>query len=151
MIYPVITLYQPWATWIMRKWKTIETRTHNRFSCLRNRTILIHAGKKTDELAAQNPYLTVGQILFNPDEMINGYILGSAYVKDFRILDPQDSKNALIDCSSVKRYGLFLDHVITFDDPIPENGEQGIWYYNLEGRHKDDKPINRDQLNLNLI
>lgn len=51
MIYPVITLYQPWATWIMRGWKTIETRTHNRFACLDHKTILIHAGKITDLFA----------------------------------------------------------------------------------------------------
>src|SRR5690242_4550408 len=81
-ILPVITLYQPWATWIMREWKTIETRTHARFACLLHKTILIHAGQKTDDshLTVQNPYLTREQIIFNPDEVINGAILGSVYV-----------------------------------------------------------------------
>lgn len=76
-IYPVITLYQPWATWIMRRWKTIETRTHNRFVKLLGKSVLIHAGQQTDATAAWNPYLTEEEILFNPDEVINGAILGS--------------------------------------------------------------------------
>lgn len=82
-IYPVITLYQPWATWIVRGWKTIETRTHNKFACLIGKTILIHAGQKTDASAINNPYLTKEQLLYNPDEVINGYILCSTHVKSF--------------------------------------------------------------------
>lgn len=50
-IYPVITLYQPWATWIMRELKTIESRTHARFNSLLYKTILIHAGQTTDKTA----------------------------------------------------------------------------------------------------
>src|SRR5689334_13020773 len=87
MIYPVITLYQPWATWIMRGWKTIETRTHNKFSRLEGKRILIHAGLTTDADAINNPYLTKQQLSFNPDEMINGVILGSVFVNDFRRLN----------------------------------------------------------------
>lgn len=77
MIYPSITLTQPWATWIIRGWKTIETRTHNRFACLDKKTILIHAGMTTDKSAANNPYLTKDQLMYNPDEMVNGFILGN--------------------------------------------------------------------------
>lgn len=29
-----ISMWQPWAWWVMRGWKTIETRTHNRFKGL---------------------------------------------------------------------------------------------------------------------
>jgi hypothetical protein len=141
-IMPVITLYQPWATWIMREWKTIETRTHNRFSSLVNKTILIHAGQKTDdsELVLLNPYLTDEQLAFDPDEVVNGVILGSAFVKDFMELSDRDSKGALIDCGTVKRFGLFLDHVNRFEKPIPVKGEMGIWYYNLDKMEKVKKP-----------
>lgn len=139
MTYPVITLYQPWATWIMRGWKTIETRTHNRFACLDHKTILIHAGQKTDTGAINNPYLTKEQILFNPDEIVNGFILGSAFVQYLGCLDPMDSVNALIECQTL-RYGLLLSNIDVFANPIPVKGEMGIWYYDLQNKTKAIKP-----------
>lgn len=135
-IFPVITLYQPWATWIMRGWKTIETRTHNKFSCLKDQIILIHAGQTTDESAIRNVYLTKEQLLFNPDEVVNGYILGAVHVSDFALLNDSHSKASLIDCGSIKRYGLFLTNIQKFDDPIKESGSMGIWYYDLKNRKK---------------
>lgn len=110
-IFPVITLYQPWATWIMREWKLIETRTHNRFASLVHRTVLIHAGQRTDDSEAviKNPFLTHEQIISNPDEVINGAILGSVYVDACGLLcgDDYENKAALIECKN--RYGLFLE------------------------------------------
>jgi len=105
MIYPVITLYQPWATWIMREWKTIETRTHNRFKSLNGKRILIHAGKKTDKSALSNSFLTKEQIAHRPLEMINGYILGSAFVKEVKKLSIYHGVDALIECET-DRWGL---------------------------------------------
>jgi hypothetical protein len=140
-ILPVITLYQPWATWIMRGWKTIETRTHNRFACLKNKEILIHAGQTTDAKAIHNPYLTQEQLLYNPDEVINRFILGSAFVKDFRLLTSQDASEALIECET-KRWGLFLEKITIWDYAIPEKGEMGIWYYDVENLCKVKKPTN---------
>lgn len=138
LIYPVITLYQPWATWIMREWKTIETRTHDRFKSLKGRHVLIHSGKTTDAQAAINPYLTREQILQAPSEMVNGFILGLVFVDNFRELLPADSKAALIECNT-KRFGLELSHVQKFNTPIPEKGEMGIWYYDLENKIKVKK------------
>ena len=146
-IYPVITLYQPWATWIMREWKTIETRTHKRFACLKNKTILIHAGQKTDAAAINNPYLTKAQLLQNPDEMVNGYILGSAFVSEFSKLSEADSEKSLIECITV-RYGLHLVQVEKFEVPIPVKGEMGIWYYDLSKREKVKKSDSKAQTTL---
>jgi hypothetical protein len=141
MILPVITLYQPWGTWVMRRWKPIETRTHDRFKSLKGKTILIHAGMKTDDcdLTIKNPYLTWEQIIKDPDEIVNGYILGSAFVYDFKLLDSSHSKDALIDCGNTTRYGLFLKDVVKFDEPIPVKGEMGIWYYDLDRKEKVKK------------
>ncbi len=137
-IFPVITLYQPWATWIMRGWKTIETRTHNRFKCLEHRFILIHAGMNTDNTpwSRNNPYLTEQQIYENPKEMVNGYILGTAYVQAFSKLEGTASKRALIDCEIVDRWGLYLVGVRKFEEPIKCNGSMGIWYYDLDKKEK---------------
>lgn len=139
-VYPVITLYQPWATWIMRGWKLIETRTHDRFASLNGKTVLIHAGKKTDESAVNNQYLTKEQILYKPDGIINGVILGHCTVEHFQKLNGSHSKRALIDCENVDRWGLFLNEIMTFKAPIAVNGEMGIWYYDIEKMQKVKKP-----------
>jgi hypothetical protein len=143
MILPAITLYQPWATWIMRGWKSIETRTHNRFACLKDKTILIHAGLTTDSsiAATHNPYLTFEQIKLNPDDMINGFILGSAYVRDYGNLVHCHSQNALIECGGLtKRYGLFLNQITIFEKPIPVQGGMGIWHFDMQTQQKVKKP-----------
>ncbi len=155
-IFPVITLYQPWATWIMRGWKTIETRTHDRFKSLEGKTILItgccgflgniliNAGQNTDESAIRNPYLTKEQLLHNPDEVINGFILGSAFVCDFKLLTQNYAQKALIECAT-KRYGLFLSDINRFEKPIPQKGEMGIWYFDLD---KNEKVYKKDISNV---
>ncbi len=140
MIYPVITLYQPWATWIMREWKTIETRTHNRFGCLLGKTILIHAGMNTDADAINNPYLTKEQLVYEPEEVVNGYILGSAFVKSFGKLSSAHSQKALIDCEKTDRWGLYLSNIDKFKEPIPVKGEMGIWYFDFNKMQKVLKP-----------
>lgn len=139
-IIPVITLYQPWATWIMRGWKTIETRTHAKFKCLEGKRIGIHAGMTTDKTAIPNPWLTPAKNSEAPEEMINGYIIGAATVLMFHELNDSHSKDALIDCGSVKRYGLFLDNVQHFYDPIPVKGSMGIWYFDIDTNKKVKKP-----------
>ncbi len=139
-ILPVITLYQPWATWIMRGWKTIETRTHSRFSCLKGQRILIHAGLKTDPNAIHVPYLTLEQLASKPEMgLVTGCILGSAFVKDFRLLNGSDSEAALCDCTG-RLWGLFLEDIERWKYPIPEKGSQGIWHYDTDNLIKVKKP-----------
>jgi len=143
-ILPAITLYQPWASWIIRGWKTIETRTHSRFGSLLGERILIHSGQKTDTNAANNPYLTREQIMHKPDEIINGYILGSALVYNFCKLTDSDSRRALIECNT-ERWGLFLCDIEVFK-PIPCKGEMGIWYYDFDNKCKVKKPQAQQKL-----
>lgn len=137
-IYPVITLHQPWATWIIRGWKTIETRTHNRFKSLYGKTILIHAGQGVDEFAAFNPYLTKAQICQNPDEVISGAILGSAFVHSFGKLNESHAPAALIECKT-ERYGLVLTNIKAFEKPILISGGQGIWFFDMDTHQKVKK------------
>jgi len=139
MILPVITLYQPWATWIMRGWKTIETRTHNRFECLTGREVLIHAGKMTDTSAINNRFLSKSQIIYNPDEVVNGAIIGKVFVYQSRKLGYNDSQAALIDCAMTERFGLFLSRIEKFNEPIYINGERGLWYFDLSKKEKVKK------------
>lgn len=151
-IYPAITLYQPWATWVIDGWKTIETRTHNRFGCLLNKTILIHAGQQTDLNAwDNNPYLTQAQLQERRLVRPNGYILGIALVKSFGKLSAIHSHKALIDCENTERFGLYLTDVEKFKTPIPCKGGMGIWYYNLDECKKVKKErITKQQSTLEL-
>jgi len=63
MIYPVITIKQPWASRIARAQKTIETRTHSRFKRLKGKTILIHVGAGIDRFEKPEPGLPASVIL----------------------------------------------------------------------------------------
>ncbi len=135
MILPTITLYQPWATWIADGLKTIETRTHNRFGSLLGKTILIHAGAATDKNALPNLYLEGREY----SEPINGVILCKAKVVRFGCLSGRHSRDAMIDCHNFERFGLYLADIEKFETPIPERGERGIWYYDLENKIKVKK------------
>jgi hypothetical protein len=137
-IYPVITLHNPWATWVMLGWKTIETRLHPRFKSLKGKTILIHAGQHIDTSyhVTDNPFLTAEQKSSSSDNMVSGAILCSAYVYEFDRLEKHNSEEALIDCDVTQRFGLFLSKIVRLENPIPIKGGQGIWYYDLEKREK---------------
>ena len=129
---PIITLWQPWASWIALGWKTIETRTHPRFKCLSGQRIGIHAGVKWDDNATKIalPYLTAEQIERTYKFLrIGGAIIATAHVKDFRLVTVKDSPAALIDCDRehTLRWGLILDEIQVLD-AIPMKGAQGIWY-----------------------
>ena len=130
---PCITLWQPWATWIVRGWKTIETRTHPRFKSLAGKRIGIHAGMMIDDspLVVSNNYLKREQILYKPEEVVQGYLLGSALVDDFRRCTKLDSKEALIDCEYSMRWGLVLSDIRRAPTPIKIKGAQGIWTYHV--------------------
>lgn len=127
---PVISLWMPWANWVAVGWKTIETRTHKRFASLKGKRIGIHASVKWDkdalDLAAR--YLAGWQIAQTDKFLrIGGGIICTAHVQDFRPLNDYDEDEALIECSSVQRYGLILEDVEQIP-VIPCRGKQGIWY-----------------------
>ncbi len=133
---PTITLWQPWATWIMRGWKKIETRIHPRFECLNGKRIGIHAGLRVDDspIVTHNPYLTREQIIFQPEDVVCGFLLGSALVTGFRRLNDRDSNDALIDCGwKQARWGLFLSDIRLAPKPIKIRGAQGIWTFRNGG------------------
>jgi hypothetical protein len=55
-------------------------------------------------------------------------IICTAWVKRFDVLSAKDSARSLIDCGSVRRYGLFLTEIMTIP-LIAAKGKQGIWYH----------------------
>src|SRR5512142_1369611 len=111
---PVISLWMPWANWISLGWKPIETRTHKRFSSLVGKRIGIHASLRWDNDAIRlaSPYLTQVQVLRSEKMLrIGGAIICTAMVSEFRTLSQDDEQDSLIECRSVKRYGLVLTDI----------------------------------------
>jgi len=123
MKYPVITVHQPWAQWIIEGFKEIETRTHDRFKSLEGKRILIHASQthQNVEDVALN-YYTCGKYP-------KGVILGSAQVYDALWLCDVFEDEANCECNGL--FGLCLKDVKKFKNPIPAKGKQGIWYYDI--------------------
>ena len=130
-----ISIHQPWAAWIALGWKTIETRTHDRFKGLVGERIAIHATKKWDNHAnresqryrdekggchnlSNKPYY----------QGFKGCILCTAFVKEHRLLKTGDSVDALIDCTYSHLYGLILEDIKPLTLPIPWKGHQGIFH-----------------------
>jgi hypothetical protein len=131
---PVISLWQPWAQWVSLGWKTVETRTHKRFANLQGKRIGIHAALTWDKTAfvAAHPYLTQQQFEQSATFLkLGGAIICTAFVAAHVELLSPDSKAALIDCASVKRYGLILADVRPIE-AVPCAGKQGIWYAEIE-------------------
>jgi hypothetical protein len=131
-----ITLWQPWASFIAEGWKTIETRTHDRFKNLKGRTIGIHAGMQWDKdwYYFASAFMTEEQkkLALEREQryMCNrGKILCVDEVYEFLKLSELHSKYALVDCSEHNRYGLFLRNNRLIE-PYPAKGKQGIWHFN---------------------
>lgn len=126
---PIISLWMPWANWVMLGWKIIETRTHSRFAKLAGKRIGIHASQKWDDTAIDQArrYLTVTQIAKTSGFLrIGGAILGTAYCLEHALTTPDNAYGALIECET-KRYGLWLSAPEVIE-AIPAKGKQGIWY-----------------------
>jgi hypothetical protein len=133
ILTPIISLWMPWANWVVLGWKEIETRLHRRFYSLEGKTIGIHASQKWDDTAIEQarPYLQDWQIEQTRGFLkIGGAIIGKAACTTARSLNGEDSRRALIDCASVQRHGLVLAYPRSIE-AIPAKGKQGIWYQEL--------------------
>lgn len=140
-IIPVITLWQPWASWVIMGAKPIESRTHIRFKGLVGNTIGIHAANTFDDSDAviKNPYLSADKIIDSMHPPL-GVVLGTVHVDDFKPLHKFHSPLALIDCEHTKRWGLFLSSQKEFAVPVKAEGQMGIWYFDLDTMKKVKKP-----------
>lgn len=141
-IIPVITLKQPWVSWVMKGLKLKESRIHTNFKTLEGKTFGIHSAMDYDksDYVVKNPYLTQVQI----DASFSyptGVILGTVHCDKFLELNgDRHEQEALIECRSIKRYGLNLITPKPFEKEIPCKGELAIWYFDLETMEKVRKP-----------
>ena len=133
-----ITLWQPWATFVAIKWKTIETRTHQRLKLLARQRIAIHASKKIDRLGAWTDYLPPDTSVLqatNMEGLINmscGTIVCTATVSavmwapnvDFVEREEWNEKAM---CEVAGKFCLFLEDIKPLKNRIPFRGRQGIF------------------------
>jgi len=139
-----ISLWQPWATLVALKLKTIETRGHDRFRNLSGQRIAIHATQKWNEdgllvsRILDSGRLTHGFALitsFNNIEMwaarCKGKIVCTAVVEDVQWA--RDVVTQWVDlerralCAVQDKCLLFLTDIQPLRDPIPFQGRQGIF------------------------
>lgn len=141
---PALTLWRPWADWVVLGWKTIETRTHRRLRALGDYPTLlaIHAALKWDNTAidAARQWLTEEQIRRTQtiirERQVGGHVIGTVLVTAFSQLDERDEQQALIECRSVVRYGLELGNPKSFEKPIKVTGRQGLFRIKLPTLHE---------------
>lgn len=127
-----ITLWRPWANWVAEGWKTTETRLHDRFKGLRGRLIGIHAGLNWDKSArdAAAAYMSETQAnFFNGYNGSAGHVVCVARVVGARWLLNEESRDALIDCGSTRRFGLILEDVVKLPTcaETVATGRQGLF------------------------
>ena len=130
-----ISLWQPWAQWVALNLKTIETRTHSRFKCLKGERVAIHAAKKWDPAAwdAAEEYLSQVQVIATRQlRILDGEIICTVYVSkvlwapnvDF---DLRREWNKAAMCEVGGKFLLFLDEIKPLTHTIPFRGRQGIF------------------------
>lgn len=134
MTMKAISLWQPWASWIMWGWKMIETRTHDRFRSLEGETIAIHAARRHDKRGFDlaSDYLADWQLArcVIEEPFPTGVILCTAKVECVGWCVENDARFALIECNS-RRFGLYLKHIRVYPEPVPCKGKQGIFNIDL--------------------
>jgi hypothetical protein len=121
-------------------WKTIETRTHQRFKSLRGERIAIHAARKTDyEEMRVNRYfqdrLSGGMeelAIVGEMERQRGCIVCTAFVGDARWaanveFRERKSWNKKAMCETGGKFCLFLEDIKPLEKRLPIVGRQGIF------------------------
>jgi len=133
-----ISLWQPWATFVAIGWKTIETRTHQKFNSLIGQSIAIHATMKIDKLGEWFDYIPSHISIVqgvNIEQLISiscGTIVCTASVTAMRWAPNVDFKeherwNWQAMCEIGGKFCLFLEDIKPLRIRIPFRGGQGIF------------------------
>jgi activating signal cointegrator 1 len=129
-----LTLWQPWATLLVRGYKQHETRSW--YTSFRGALAICAAKKWNEELrdtCVHEPFWTPlsqgGD--FDPDSLPRGYVVGVVTLTDcYRALG-RESPHAVHDRDfgdfSAGRWAWRCDNPIELSTPIPITGKQGIF------------------------
>ena len=133
----VLSLTQPWATFVMTGIKDYETRS---WSTKYRGPLLIHATRETDDWYVRMPDVKALIEQYNIDTFPNGVLLGECKLLDCvgteYVVDKMTEQELLVGDFSVGRYAWkFNDYNerIVFDVPIPMRGNMGLWI--IQAKH----------------
>jgi hypothetical protein len=139
----VISLHQPWATFVVMNWKTIETRTHQRFKNLIGERIAIHAAQHIDRNEIRkNSYLQVHLFggweeldLIGRIEAERGKIICTALVIKadwcLNAINHNEWKRAAM-CDIQDKFLIHFADIEPLLNPISFCGRQGIFHISEE-------------------
>jgi hypothetical protein len=133
-----ISLWQPWATLVALKLKTIETRDHDRFKSLIGKRIAIHGAQRVDKEQTIKAIMELARTVLDIQNMLaivvlnRGRIVCTAMVdKAYWIHDPnptsRDEYAHRAMCEVTDKYCLFLKDVRLLKQPVAFRGRQGIF------------------------
>ncbi len=125
----VLTIKQPWASFIILGYKRFEFRS---WQTKYRGEILIHAGKSVDKEAMNRLKKYI------PKDMPLGNIIGKVNLVDCIKMCPEfkekllkENKDIYTDSSFKENYGWQLTNIEKFDKTIEAKGHLSLWEYNL--------------------
>ena len=128
MIYPVLSVKQPWASLIISGCKNIENRVWPPPDKLIGQRLLIHASKTIDREALRLDIVKSHLRFIRENPMPLGCILGSVIVID--CLKPFDDKSEN-EWWAEDQCGWILSYPRKLKNPIKAVGALKIWEFNL--------------------
>ena len=128
-----ISLHQPYASFIAMRWKTIETRDHDRFKGLVGHPIAIHAAMKIDRTLNLTGSLALNILRARRVPLWQGRVVCTAVVAagrwshELTTLDQYKSWNRWAMCDVNGKYCLFLEDIQPLVGTVRVRGRQGIF------------------------
>jgi hypothetical protein len=145
MSFPIISLWQPYASLVIHGHKQVETRGYPAPTKIVGQRIGIAAtkiinGRQREEFAKRSTQRFLKQIEWSEIDLKDyplGCILGTALLirserMTNKLIAATSAKEKAFGWWSVGRYAWFLEAPQRFETPIYTRGGQGIWYYHGE-------------------
>lgn len=127
----VLSLVQPWATFIVAGLKRYETRS---WATPYRGLILIHASKKTDRRYLARPDVARLVLDAGITSFPNGVLLGSAdvtgCVPSEELADLVSDQERLVGDFTEGRFAWAMQYAVQWTNPVPCLGSLGIWTVN---------------------
>ena len=141
-----LTLWQPWATLIVKNDKHIETRGHKTNILGR---VAIHAAKA--DHCGLLLHMPMSKLKFFQESKVCGFpepprgcivgtveIIGCMPIEELYGSELDTPKERAFGDWSKGRYGWILRNPVIFDKPIPAKGSQGFWNWQADEKTRGE-------------
>ena len=140
-----ITLWGPYGSLVAHQFKPIETRTHDRFKTLRGERVAVHQGLSCAPLARvirMAEFVGASQaatwLRNHPSGWPRGCVVATAFVASVGWLDGTIEDNIAACVPTDGLFGLRLDHIRIYEEPIRVRGHQGVWEWDGHEPYEDN-------------